>query len=125
MKHEYSVYIVWSTEDEAYLASIPELPGCLADGKTQEDALKNIAEIAKEWIEVATEEKREIPRPMTSEDCARHNEEFHKAVQKYIRQEVATAVERIFELLRENQSESLFGGRIGPRFSTAKIALKG
>jgi predicted RNase H-like HicB family nuclease len=125
MKYEYSVYIVWSKEDEAYLARVPELPGCIADGRTQEEALKAVAEMAKEWIEVANEEKRDIPPPMSSEDCARMNAEFRKSVHRYIRQEVATAVERIFEHLRDKESESLFAGRIGPRFIPAKITVPG
>ena len=46
-----------------YIAEVPELPGCMADGKTQEDALYNAQIVIKEWIETAKEMGREIPEP--------------------------------------------------------------
>ena len=52
----------WSEEDHSFIAIVHELPGCMADGQTQHEALANIQEIIKEWIEVASEEKREIPK---------------------------------------------------------------
>ncbi len=61
MKHEIIQY--WSEEDKAFIAEVPELPGCMADGKTYRDALKNVERVAKEWIAVAKELGREIPRP--------------------------------------------------------------
>jgi len=42
---------------------VPELPDCMADGTTYEDAVKNVKQIIKEWIEVATEEGKPIPKP--------------------------------------------------------------
>ncbi len=60
---KYSVIISWSEEDNSYIASIPELKGCMADGRTREEALKEI-EIAKNlWIECALEDGEEIPEP--------------------------------------------------------------
>ena len=53
----------WSEEDQAYIVSVPELPGCMADGKTPEKAVKNTEIIIQEWIETAKENGEEIPKP--------------------------------------------------------------
>lgn len=60
---KYQVCIWWSEEDEAFLASMPELPGCMADGATQADALINLREVAALWIETAQQLGRQIPTP--------------------------------------------------------------
>jgi len=60
---KYEVIIYWSGEDEAFIAEVPELPGCSADGSTYQEALANIEIIAKEWIETARELNRPIPIP--------------------------------------------------------------
>ena len=51
----YEVIIYWSEEDKAFIAEVPELPGCAADGKTRREALKNVEVIIQEWIETARE----------------------------------------------------------------------
>jgi len=61
--HRYEVIIYWSEGDNAYIAEVPELPGCMADGATQEEALKNAQVIIDEWIETAKSLGREIPTP--------------------------------------------------------------
>ena len=60
---KYEIIIYWSTEDDAYIAEVPELPGCMADGKTYFDALKNAEVIIGEWIDTAKEMGRDIPQP--------------------------------------------------------------
>ena len=57
----YEVIIYWSEEDQAFIAEVPELPGCLADGKTYEAALKNVRQISREWLQTAKELGRPIP----------------------------------------------------------------
>lgn len=52
----------WSEEDQAYIVSVPELPGCMAEGKTPEEAVKNAEIIIQEWIETALEDGEEIPK---------------------------------------------------------------
>jgi len=60
---KYEVILYWSAEDEAFIAEVPELPGCMADGATYREALTNVEQIAQEWIETARELGREIPVP--------------------------------------------------------------
>ncbi|MBI2903246.1 MAG: type II toxin-antitoxin system HicB family antitoxin [Candidatus Methylomirabilis oxyfera] len=62
-KWKYEIIIYWSEEDQAYIAEVPELPGCAADGPTYEQALANVEVIIREWIETAKELKRPIPEP--------------------------------------------------------------
>jgi predicted RNase H-like HicB family nuclease len=59
--YKYEVIVYWSDEDEAFIAEVPELPGCMADGMTYEEAIKNIQVIIAEWIETAKQLNREIP----------------------------------------------------------------
>ncbi len=61
--NKYEVIIYWSEEDKAFIAEVPELPGCMADGKTKKEALENVEIIIEEWIETAKELGREIPKP--------------------------------------------------------------
>lgn len=61
--YKYEVIVYWSEEDEAYIAEIPELLGCMADGATYEEALKNAQVVISEWIETARSLGREIPSP--------------------------------------------------------------
>lgn len=63
MKSRYEIIIYWSADDKAYIAEVPELPGCMADGKTYQEALSNVEVIIQEWIETAKELKRPIPQP--------------------------------------------------------------
>ena len=59
----YEVIIYWSDTDGAFVAEVPELPGCAADGKTAPEALANVQVVAREWIETARELGRPIPEP--------------------------------------------------------------
>ena len=59
----YEVILYWSEEDRAYLAEVPELPGCMADGATYHEALSNVEIMIREWIETARELGRPVPEP--------------------------------------------------------------
>jgi predicted RNase H-like HicB family nuclease len=59
----YEVIIYWSAEDEAYIAEVPELPGCAADGASYEAALSNVRIVIDEWIETAQQLGRPVPEP--------------------------------------------------------------
>jgi predicted RNase H-like HicB family nuclease len=60
---KYEVIIYWSDADDAFIAEVPELPGCMADGKTYQQAIENVEVIIQEWIETARELGRPIPEP--------------------------------------------------------------
>ena len=59
----YEIIIYWSKEDTAFVAEVPELPGCAADGATYQEAIANAEVIIREWIETARELGRPIPEP--------------------------------------------------------------
>lgn len=60
---KYERIIYWSNDDNAFIVEVPELPGCMADGETVEDAIKNSETIIKEWIETALDRGVEVPEP--------------------------------------------------------------
>lgn len=60
---KYEMIIWWSDEDKSFIVEVPELPGCMADGPTYEEALNNAMIIIDEWIETARELGRDIPEP--------------------------------------------------------------
>lgn len=61
MKHEIMIW--WSEEDHAFLAEVPELPGCMADGATHTDLLQNLDEVVNLWIDAARRQGHPIPEP--------------------------------------------------------------
>ena len=60
---KYQVIIYWSKDDQAFVAEVPELPGCAADGATYQEALANVETVIQEWIETAKDLSRPIPEP--------------------------------------------------------------
>lgn len=60
---KYEVILYWSDEDLLFIADVPELPGCKADGSTRQEALTNAEVVIREWIETAQELGRPIPEP--------------------------------------------------------------
>ena len=62
-KWKYEIIIYWSAEDEAYIAEVPELPGCAADDTTYKQALANAEVVIREWNETAGDLGRAIPVP--------------------------------------------------------------
>ncbi|NJM69962.1 MAG: type II toxin-antitoxin system HicB family antitoxin [Scytonema sp. RU_4_4] len=63
MTLRYEIILYWSEEDQAFIAEVPELPGCAADGSTYQQALQNVEMIIQEWILTAQELGRKIPEP--------------------------------------------------------------
>lgn len=63
MVYKYEIIIYWRKEDEAYVAEVPELSGCMADGKSYAEALENVQTVIAEWIETAQSLERPIPEP--------------------------------------------------------------
>ena len=61
--NKYEIIMYWSDEDQSFIAEVPELPGCMADGSSRQEALKNIEQIIGEWLDTAKEIGRPIPKP--------------------------------------------------------------
>lgn len=61
--YKYEIIIYWSNEDNAFIAQVPELPGCMAHGETPEGALKNTQEAIQLWIDTAREFGDQVPEP--------------------------------------------------------------
>jgi predicted RNase H-like HicB family nuclease len=59
----YEMIIYWSREDDAFVVEVPELPGCMADGKTYEEAVANAKRVIAEWIQTAQSLGRSVPEP--------------------------------------------------------------
>lgn len=62
MNSKYELIMYWSEEDHAFVVEVPELPGCMADGATQNEALVNVQIVIDQWIATAVELGREIPK---------------------------------------------------------------
>lgn len=62
MNSKYELIMYWSEEDQSFIVEVPELPGCMADGATQSEALTNAQKVIDEWIVAAKELGREIPK---------------------------------------------------------------
>ena len=60
---QYEIILYWSKEDQAFVALVPELPGCAADGATYQEAIANAELVIREWIETAHELGRPVPEP--------------------------------------------------------------
>ncbi|WP_020160785.1 MULTISPECIES: type II toxin-antitoxin system HicB family antitoxin [Methylobacter] len=63
MTSKYEMIIYWSEQDQSYLVEVPELPGCMADGNSYQEAVRNAEQVINEWIETARELGRSIPEP--------------------------------------------------------------
>ena len=63
MSSRYEIIIYWSVEDGAFVVEVPELPGCMADGKTYQEAVANAEIIIEEWLDTARDLGRPIPAP--------------------------------------------------------------
>ena len=63
MQHRYELVIFWSKEDQCFVVEVPELPGCMADGASYQEAVKNAERVIEEWIETASALGRAIPEP--------------------------------------------------------------
>lgn len=61
--YKYEVILYWSKEDNCFIAEVPELPGCISHGKTDMEALENVKDAQKLWIETAEEFGDPIPEP--------------------------------------------------------------
>lgn len=106
----YRVYLQWSDEDKAWLAEVPDLSGCLADGETPELALKAAHEAEALWLEVAEAEGRPIP-PATFGDepsgrfVVRLPKSLHRRLQVLAELEHVSLNQLVIALLSEREAE--------------------
>lgn len=63
MQTRYEIVIYWSNDDGCFLAEVPELPGCMADGASHQDAVRNVEVVIDEWLSTAHQLGRHIPEP--------------------------------------------------------------
>jgi len=63
MNSRYELVIYWSNDDQRFIVEVPELPGCMADGMTYQEAVNNIEIVIAEWLKTAQELGRPIPKP--------------------------------------------------------------
>ena len=85
----YEMIIYWSNEDHAYIVEVPELPGCMADGRTYQEAVSNAEVIIAEWIETVEELGRPIPNPQRKVDVRLTiNRGWHNQAFQWVRHEV-------------------------------------
>ena len=63
MSNKYKMIIYWSKEDDCFVVEVPELPGCMADGRSYQEAASNAELIIQEWIDTARDAGRPIPEP--------------------------------------------------------------
>jgi predicted RNase H-like HicB family nuclease len=61
--YKYEMIVYWSEEDQSYIVEVPELPGCMADGLTYQEAIDNALWVIEEWVETARSLNRPIPQP--------------------------------------------------------------
>lgn len=101
----YAIYLRWSEEDQAWIAEVPDLPGCMADGATEADAIAAAQEAARLWIEVARADGREIPQPASDASTAsgkfvvRVPRSLHRRLQLLARRENVSLNQLVLSML--------------------------
>ena len=104
MNNHYSARIHWSEQDAIFIALVDELPGCLADGQTPQEALNNLSVVIDEWIEVAKEDGRLIPEPLTMESFDRTLRKSREDLERQVQSHVAAAVSEAMNGAEEKPS---------------------
>ncbi|MDO5389379.1 MAG: type II toxin-antitoxin system HicB family antitoxin [Clostridia bacterium] len=61
--YKYQIIMYWSADDNCFITEVPELPGCMSDGSTPQEAINNTQTVISEWIETAKMRGQEIPEP--------------------------------------------------------------
>ena len=100
----YGVIIFWSDDDAAFIASVPELPGCMAHGETRALAIEQIEIAIQNWLDTAREIGREIPSP--PKDMADHIKELDQKAEQTIKAGIEKVMPLIVEVLTKEMSKS-------------------
>lgn len=115
--------MIWSDSDGLYLAQVKELPGCLADGATLEEALQNIQLVMQEWLETAKEENRPVPEPLTFERMEKNAAAAHQAIERQLEIRVKQLVfQTLDEMAKQQATQNIPSWREGalPSFDLEK-----
>jgi len=107
---KYSIGLVWSSEDRAWLAQVPELPGCIADGATQEEALSNARLRIAEWVETAQDLGRKVPAALDYKAMEKANRSKLEAV---IGSAIQTQIDRIIPQILAQLAGQGFNASVG------------
>ena len=111
----YPIYLHWSDEDKAWIAEVPDLPGCMADGKTEAAAIKAVEQTARLWIDVAKEDGRETPKPsdpgeQSGKFVVRLPKSLHRRLQLMAKRENVSLNQLILSLLSAREVERRLRG---------------
>lgn len=106
----YPIALRWSDEDEAWIAEVPDLPGCVADGPTEVDAIREAEKAIRLWLDVAKQEGREIPSPSVAPPASgkfvvRVPRSLHHRLQVMARQEGVSLNQLVAGLLAAREAE--------------------
>ncbi len=107
---DYPVFLIYSKEDNAWLARVDLLPGCVAEGATQEEALANSREAIKTWIEVSKELKRSVPKAFDAQELEELQLQANASQGEQIQKLVNETVARIVQQLQASASTAQFTG---------------
>jgi predicted RNase H-like HicB family nuclease len=135
----YGILLLWSEDDQAFLAQVAELPGCIAHGETREEAITNAQIAIENWLETAAALGRPIPKPMDwdalQEQAAKQALDQHKRFQYAVGKAVNEALQQIVPNLVENMerlvlerhgvSQELPGGVVGLYRGHSRMQLPG
>jgi predicted RNase H-like HicB family nuclease len=129
----YSVVLTWSDDDEAYVADVLELPGCMAHGETRQEAIAQ-AEIAIDnWLDTAREIGRDIPRPkhladyekLVNQSVAERRQEIQDVAKKVLTNSLPTISERLAEYLARSGQNVAVSYHEGEGIRTLREAKSG
>ena len=104
----YPVYLHFSEEDEAWVAEVPDLPGCIAHGDTKESALDSVERAKRLWLSVAKDDGRRIPQPFESASgkfVVRLPRSLHHRLQIMAREENVSLNQLVLSLLSGREAE--------------------
>ena len=109
----YTVFVVWSDEDEAFIARAPDLPGCMAHGETRAQALAEIEAAIENWLDTARAIGRGIPKPKHFADyekeLAERVEELQPELEKAITKSLPRLAEHLAEYLAQSEQDVFVG----------------
>ena len=114
---DYGLVVVWSEQDQAYLAQAIDLPGCIADGETREEAVANAVDVIQDWIDTAKELGREVPPVLSHEDYERISRKVIQQTQADFKKALEDAVQKALSEMQAFQGRFHYTGLADARTS--------